>query len=120
MLVDPSAALHIPAEKDLATQSSGPGVTGRIHAAFSLLFGPATPPASSQNARLVGARGKPEDTHRETKRTCGLAVFPAPDIERRTVFVGGPPSNLPVPLAARMGQLVLSAILTDDPLSGYF
>lgn len=34
--------------------------------------------------------------------------------------VGGPPSNLPVPLAASMGQLVLSGTLTDDLLRGYF
>lgn len=50
----------------------------------------------------------------------GLALFPAPDIERRTMTVGAPPSNLPVPLAARTGQLVLSATLTDDLLSRYF
>lgn len=49
-----------------------------------------------------------------------LALFPAPDIAGRSIAVGGPPSNLPIALAARAGQLVLSAALTDDLLSGCF
>lgn len=52
--------------------------------------------------------------------TSDLAVFPALDIKRRIMIVGGQPSNLPVPLAPSTGQLVLSATLTDDLLSGYF
>lgn len=52
--------------------------------------------------------------------TWGLAVFPALDIKRRIMIVGGQPSNLPVPLAPSTGQLVLSATLTDDLLSGCF
>ncbi|TNN66665.1 hypothetical protein EYF80_023054 [Liparis tanakae] len=50
--------------------------------------------------------------------TAWLLTLSAAGMQRRAMVVGGPPSHLPVPLAARIGQLVLSAAPTDDLLSG--